>query len=139
MSGVVRQWRVRREFTVAKWGAALGFAVIAAVLLAVDRRGMLLCAGGAVLIGGFAVRDTLAPVRLAVDDLGLTVATGVAGRLLVPWREVTRIRVAPNARYGLRWDMLEIETTENLHLFSAHELGASCMSVAEELFRIRPE
>ncbi|MEO3813145.1 PH domain-containing protein [Sphaerisporangium sp. B11E5] len=138
MHEVRRQWRVRREFTIAKWAGAAGFAVIAVVLLAVDRRGMLLCAGGALLLGGFAVRDTLAPVRLAADDLGLTVVTGMAARHLVPWRDVTHIRVARNARYGLRWDMLEIETEENLHIFSSHELGAPCVSVAEELFRLRP-
>lgn len=132
------QWRVRREFTFAKWAGAAGFAVIAVVLLAVDRRGMLLCAGGALLLGGFAVRDTLAPVRLAADDLGVTVVTGLKSRHLVPWRDVTYIRVERNARYGLRWDMLEIETEENLHTFSSHELGTSCVSVAEELFRLRP-
>lgn len=132
-----RQWRVRREITVAKWAVAVAFAVVA-VVVSGDTRGMLLCAGAAVLLGGFALRDVLAPVRLAADDLGLTVVIGVARRVRLPWPAVAHIRVAPTARYGLRWEHLEIETDETLHLFSSHELGTSCMEAAEELFRLRP-
>ncbi|MDH2424892.1 PH domain-containing protein [Sphaerisporangium sp. TRM90804] len=136
MTGISRQWRVRREATVLKWAVAAGFAVFAAVLRE-DVRGMLLCAGGALLFAGFALRDTLAPVRLAADDHGVTVVTGLASRLQVPWTQITHIRVARHARYGLRWDMLEVETKDGLHLFSSHELGVPCDTVADELFQFR--
>jgi Bacterial PH domain len=108
------------------------------VIVAGDTRGMLLCAAAAVLLGGFALRDVLAPVRLAADDQGLTMVTGLAHRERVSWPEVTHIRVARNARYGLRWELLEIETGETLHIFSSYELGTSCTEAAEELFRLRP-
>ncbi len=65
------------------------------------------------------------------------VVTGLARRERVFWSEVAHIRVARNARYGLRWELLEIETAETLHLFSSHELGTSCIDVADELFRLR--
>ncbi|MEU8271502.1 PH domain-containing protein [Sphaerisporangium sp. NPDC049002] len=139
MTGIsrqARQWRIRREFTAAKSAAAIAFGVVA-VVVSGDTRGMLLCAAAAVLLGGFAARDLIAPVRLAADTEGVTVVTGLARRERVPWSEVAYIRVAQNARYGLRWDLLEIETAETLHLFSSHELGASCIDAADELFRLR--
>ncbi|MGW4638536.1 PH domain-containing protein [Sphaerisporangium sp. NPDC004334] len=137
MTALSRQWRVRREYTLLKGAAAAAFAVTAFAVSG-DTRGMLLCAAAAVLLAGFALRDVLAPVRLAADEGGLTVVTGMARRERVPWPLVEHIRVAANARYGLRWDMLEIETADGLHLFSAHELGTSCVEAAEELFRLRP-
>ncbi|MFC4529205.1 PH domain-containing protein [Sphaerisporangium dianthi] len=136
MTASPRQWRVRREFTLIKGAAAAAFAVTA-FAVSDDPRGMLLCAAAAVMLAGFALRDVLAPVRLAADESGLTVVTGLTRRERVPWPLVAHIRVAANARYGLRWDMLEIETAEGLHLFSSHELGTSCVEAAEELFRLR--
>ncbi|WP_248965042.1 PH domain-containing protein [Sphaerisporangium perillae] len=137
MTGTFRQWRVRREFILLKGAAAAAFAVIAFAVSG-DPRGMLLCAAAAVLLAGFALRDVVAPVRLTADEGGLTMVTGLARRERVPWPRVAHIRVARNARYGLRWELLEIETAESLHIFSSHELGVSCVQVAEELFRLRP-
>ncbi|MCW2876058.1 MAG: hypothetical protein JWQ95_158 [Sphaerisporangium sp.] len=140
MTGIspqTRQWRVRRGFTVLKGAGVLAFVVLG-VVAADDLRGVFLCAGAAVLLAAFALRDVLAPVRLAADDQGLTVVTGLSRRERVLWPEVAHIRVGWNARYGLRWELLEIETSETLHLFSSHELGGSCTEAAEELFRIRP-
>ncbi|GII60187.1 hypothetical protein Skr01_02720 [Sphaerisporangium krabiense] len=139
MTGIsrqARQWRVRRDFTLLKWTAAAAFCVLGVVVG--DLRGLILCAGGALLLGGFALHDVVAPVRLAADDQGLTVVTGLARRRRLPWPEVTGIRVARTARYGLSWELLEIETTESLHLFSSFELGTSCMAAADELYRLRP-
>ncbi|MFC4584906.1 PH domain-containing protein [Sphaerisporangium corydalis] len=137
LSQWTRQWRVRRDFTIAKLATAAAFAVVA-VVVSGDTRGMLLCAAAAVMLGAFGLRDVLAPVRLAADDQGLLVVTGVTRRARVSWPEVAEIRVADNARYGLRWDLLEIETAESLHIFSSFELGTSCMDAADELFRLRP-
>ncbi|GII75838.1 hypothetical protein Sru01_08200 [Sphaerisporangium rufum] len=134
-----RQWRVRRELTMVKWAATAALAVLAvAVAIGGDVRGTILCAGGTLMLGGFVLRDVLAPVRLAADEHGVTVVTGLARRRRLPWPEIAAIRVEENARYGLRWDVLEIETTESLHLFSAHELGTPCRDAARELDRLRP-
>jgi hypothetical protein len=140
MTGTPRrapQWRVRREFTALKVAGAGAFVILGAVA-ASDTRGLLLCLAAAVLLGAFALRDVLAPVRLSADTEGLTMVTGLVRRERVPWPEVQHIRVGHNARYGLRWELLEIETGEALHLFSSHELGTSCVEAAEELFRLRP-
>jgi hypothetical protein len=139
MTGIsrqVRQWRVRRDFTALKWAGAVGFGVIGVV--AGDARGMALCAVAAAVLAAFAVRDMVAPVRLAADEHGVTVVTGLARTQRLSWPDITHIRVGRNARYGLRWELLEIETDDSLHLFSSYELGTSCMEVAEELFRLRP-
>ncbi|RCG32819.1 PH domain-containing protein [Sphaerisporangium album] len=139
MTGIsrqARQWRVRRDFTALKWTAAAAFCVLGFV--SGDVRAVILCVGGALLLGGFALYDVVAPVRLAADDQGLTVVTGVARRRRVLWPEITNIRVAETTRYGLRWSLLEIETAESLHLFSSFELGTSCMEAADDLYRLRP-
>lgn len=133
----VREWRVRRDRLVLKAAAAVFFAVLAAVA-AGDWKGVLLAGIAAAVLGAAALRDALLPVRLAADGAGLTLVQGLASRHRVPWSQVTRIRVDRPARYGLRWEVLEIETADDLYLFGAAELGAGCEEVAEELFRMRP-
>ncbi len=130
------QWRVDRRLTIVKAAGAAVF-VVAAVLLARDAAGLALGLLAAGVLGGFALRDVLAPVRLAADPNGVTVVTGFNGRRHIPWAEVERVRVDSQRRLGRRLEFLEIDTGETLHLFSSAELGADCDEVAAALATLR--
>jgi hypothetical protein len=93
-----------------------------------------------VAIAGLAaltVRDVLAPVRVAADAGGVTVVSGYAGHVRLPWGDVTAVRVDERRRLLLHSRLLEIETGDDLHLFSAYDLGADVQDVAAELERLR--
>lgn len=100
-----------------------------------DRAGLALIA--AALLSVLALRDILAPVRLAADGDGLVVVTGFARRRRIPWSEIERVRVDERKRLGLRTEMLEVDTGTTLHLFSTYELGARCDEVAAALRSLR--
>ncbi len=94
-----------------------------------------------VAAAGFAalvLRDLLAPVRLAVDEGGVTVVAGFAGRERYSWNDVDRVRVDTRHRYGVTAQLLEIDTGDQVHLFSRHDLGAPVIDVAEIVMRLRP-
>lgn len=85
-----------------------------------------------------ALRDVVAPVRLAADADGLTVISGYAGRRRIPWPQVAAIRVDETVRYGLRIRMLEIETTdEDIILLSRYDLGEDMQDTRAELARLQ--
>jgi hypothetical protein len=84
-----------------------------------------------------ALRDLLAPVRLAADPTGVTVVSGFAGHRHLPWDQIERIRVDERRRFGARSQLLEIDTGESLHLFSGYELSASVSDVATLLQGLR--
>ncbi|MEV0237730.1 PH domain-containing protein [Nonomuraea sp. NPDC050786] len=129
-------WRVRRELAVFKILGALVCAGLAVYWwLEGDLRGVVLAVPAAVLIGGMGLRDLIAPVRLAADESGITVVHGFAGRRHVPWEAIQDVKVDVRRRWGLRSEMLEIDTGDYLHLFSPHELGASPTEVAAALRR----
>ncbi len=100
-----------------------------------DVRGVILAVPATLLLGAMALRDVLVPVRLTADESGITVVHGYAGRRHVPWEQIDDIKVDVRRRFGLRSEMLEIDTGDNLHIFSAGELGASPTGVAAELRR----
>lgn len=131
-------WRVRREPTIAKT-----LATLASLALGVywyvqgDTRGVILAVPAMLLLGAMALRDILAPVRLTADQNGITVVHGYAGRLRVPWEQIQDIQVDSRTRYGLRSQLLEIDTGENLHVFSRSDLGVSPTEAAAELRRIQ--
>jgi hypothetical protein len=129
-------WRVRRELAVFKILGALVCAGLAVFWwLGGDVGGVILTVPAAVLLGGMGLRDVLVPVRLAVDESGITVVHGFAGHRHVPWEAITDVKVDVRRRYGLRSEMLEIDTGDYLHVFSPHELGASPTEVAAVLRR----
>ncbi|OLT19342.1 hypothetical protein BJF79_47905 [Actinomadura sp. CNU-125] len=49
---------------------------------------------------------------------------GYAGRRRIPWDEVAAVRVDERRRLLLHTRLLEIETSDDLHLFSRFDLGA---------------
>jgi hypothetical protein len=129
-------WQVDRRMTLLK---AVGAAVFigAAVLFGRDAAGVLLALGVAGVLTGFAVRDLLAPVRLAADAGGVTVVTGYARRRQIPWAEIERVRVDSRSRLGRRLAFLEIDTGDDLHLISRAELSADPDEVAAALAHLR--
>lgn len=128
------QWRVPGSHVVSKVIAAALFAA-----LGVIRGGDLLLLAGVAALGfaGLAVRDLVAPVRLAADAEGVTVVTGFASPLAIPWTEVERLRVDVRRRVFLRTEFLEIDTVEGLHLLSRYDLGVPPEEVLAELQLIR--
>jgi Bacterial PH domain len=129
-------WRVRRELAVFKILGGLACAGLAVYWWSEgDVRGVILAVPAAALIGAMGLRDVLVPVRLAADESGITVVHGFAGRRHVPWDSIWDIKVDVRRRWGLRSEMLEIDTGDHLHIFSPHELGASPTEVAAALRR----
>lgn len=129
------RWRVRPALAWAKAAGVLIF--VFGFTLATDAVQRSAAATGVVVLGLYALRDVVAPVRLAADPDGLTVIVGYAGRRRLAWSQVELIRVDDRERFGLRSRMLEIDAGESLHLFSEYDLGASVEDVAEELARLR--
>jgi len=129
-------WKVRRELAVFKILGAVACAGLAVYwYLEGDLRGLILAIPAAVLVGAMGLRDVLVPVRLTADESGITVVRGFAGRRHVPWEQVQDVTVDVRTRFGLRSEMLEIDTGDDLHIFSPHELGASPTEVAAVLRR----
>ncbi|HEX6074684.1 MAG TPA: PH domain-containing protein [Micromonosporaceae bacterium] len=121
---------------IGKLGAAVVLAVVGPLLVR-DRPGLILILAAAVAVGTYALRDILAPVRLAADGEGVTVVTGFATKRRIPWRDVERIRVDERRRFGLRSALLEIDAGSSLHLFGASELGTPVEDAAEALRHLR--
>jgi len=130
------KWRVSAGFLGIKCVVAVG-AGGAAFLLADDRRVLIAALVAAAVAGGYALRDILAPVRLAADPQGITVVTGYASRRRLDWAQVERIKVDTRSRAGLRSELLEIDTGDMLYLLSTYDLNARVDEVAVELERIR--
>lgn len=129
-------WKVRRELAVFKILGALACAGLGVHwYLGGDLRGVILAVPAAALVGAMGLRDVLVPVRLAMDESGITVVHGFAGHRHVPWEAIEDVKVDVRRRFGLRSEMLEIDTGDYLHIFSPHELGASPTEVAAALRR----
>ncbi|MFF5175576.1 PH domain-containing protein [Micromonospora sp. NPDC000089] len=133
-----RQWRVPAALPVVKLAGALVLALLGALLSDGDRVQLVLAVVAGLALAGWALRDLLAPVRLAVDPDGITVIDGFAGRRLLPWPTVERIRVDRRSRLGLTGETLEIDAGESLHLFGRYDLDAPPAEVAEALLAARP-
>jgi hypothetical protein len=129
-------WRVNRRLTGLKVVAAVVFLVVALWFHA-DPVGFVIGLAAALALGAFALRDLLMPVRLAADPTGVTVVSGFAGQRHLPWERIERIRVDERRRLGLRSELLEMDTGDSLHLFSAYELSAPCADVAAQLEALR--
>jgi hypothetical protein len=134
---VVRmEWRVPRRVPALKLAAALVFLGVA-LFYAGDPARWVIAVVAAVLLGAFALRDVLAPVRLAADGTGVTVVHGFARTRHVPWADVERVRVDSRQRLGRRNEVLEVDTGEALYLFSPQELGADLDTVTSALVALR--
>src|SRR5262245_15328629 len=129
-------WRVSPPLTWVKLAAVGAFLLVVFIYLDEPTKAFA-AAAGAVLLGLYALRDVLVPVRLAADTSGVTVVSGYAGHRRVPWSQIERVRVDERNRLGIRMEMLEIDAGESLHLFSTYDLNAPCSDVAESLNKLR--
>jgi len=131
------QWRIKPVLPVTKLMGAVAVVVLAAAFGARDpiRWGIAVVAASA--LTAWALRDLLAPVRLAADTTGVTVVAGFARRRHLPWPQIERVRVDRRTHRGLRSEMLELDAGDAIYLFSAHELGALPEDVAAALADLR--
>jgi hypothetical protein len=119
------QWRIRPALPVSKLVGAV--AIVALTVAFADNDPVRWVLGGALTLGLalWAVRDLVAPVRLAADTAGVTVLTGFAGRRRLDWSQIERVRVDRRSHRGLRSEVLELDAGEAIYLFSANELGGA--------------
>ncbi|HEX6498558.1 MAG TPA: PH domain-containing protein [Micromonosporaceae bacterium] len=130
------RWHVDRRLTWAKL-AGLGVLVAIGVLATPDAPGLALLGVAALALAGYAIRDLVAPVRLAADRAGVTVVAGYGGHHRLEWSEITRVRVDRHTRFLSRSEFLEIETDERLYLLSGYDLGVPVDQAAATLAAIR--
>ncbi|MFI6130048.1 PH domain-containing protein [Micromonospora sp. NPDC051141] len=133
----VRQWRVPRALPVVKALGALALIALGLVLADGDPVRPALAGSLAAALLAWALRDLVAPVRLAVDPEGLTVIRGYAGRRRLPWAAVEAIRLDRRSRRGVTAETLEIDAGESLHLFGRRDLDAPLEEVAATLTAAR--
>ncbi|MFI5490450.1 PH domain-containing protein [Micromonospora echinaurantiaca] len=132
------QWRVPAALPVLKATGALALVALGLLLAEGDPVQLVLAGSAAAGLLGWALRDVVAPVRLAVDPEGVTVIEGWARRRRLPWAVVETITVERRGRLGLATEVLEIDAGESLHLFGRSDLGAEPAEVAEALHAARP-
>jgi hypothetical protein len=118
---------------VAKLAGALVLVALGLLFAGNDRVQFVLAGLAAAALAGWALRDLVAPVRLAVDAEGITVIRGFAGRRQLPWPAVEAIRVERRTRGGLTAETLEVDAGESLHLFGRYDLDAPPAEVADAL------
>lgn len=129
-------WRVDTRLTVGKWAGAAIF-VLAAVIGFRDPGQLIVVGVAAALLLVLALRDVIAPVRLAAGPNGVTVITGFAGRRTIPWNEIDHIRVDARRGMLLRSQVLELDAGDQLYFFSVNELSTPCDEVADTLTAMR--
>ena len=121
---------------------ALGAVAIVALVLAFGRDDPVqwfLAVAVGLALAGWALRDVIAPVRLAADPDGVTVVVGLAGRRRLTWSEIERIRIDHRDRLGVRAKLLEVDAGDHLYLFSRYDLGAEPEDVLASLLALRSE
>ena len=130
-------YRVDGRFTAIKAG---GFAIFALAALAFhdDRSKLAFTAVAALVLAGYALRDIIAPVRLAADREAVTVVHGYAGRRRLEWDEIERVRLDQRRRLGTRAVALEIDTGDHIYLFSSYDLGTDPADAVAALEALSP-
>jgi hypothetical protein len=135
--GSPQPWRIRPVIPVTKLLGAVAVLVLVLAFGRDDPVQWFMAAAVAAGLAVWAVRDLVAPVRLAADPEGVIVVVGYLGRRRVAWPEVAQVRVDRRDRLGVRTELLEIDTDDNLYLFSVHDLGAPPEEVLARLRAIR--
>lgn len=132
MTTSVRQWRVPGKVPIGKLLVA-GVVLLLGVFGAQVWWQFALAGLAAAALVAWALRDLMAPVRLAADHSGLALRTGFARWQRVPWRTVERVRVDVRRRSR----MLEIDVGDHLYLFSRYDVDADLDEVVVALEQLR--
>ncbi|XVU25378.1 PH domain-containing protein [Actinoplanes sp. CA-054009] len=131
------QWRVKPVLPVSKLMGAVAVAVLALAFAGGDPVRWVLAAVVGAALALWALRDLIAPVRLAADPSGVTVVAGFARRRRLLWDQIERVRVDRRTHRGLRSEMLELDAGDAIYLFSTHDLGTEPEEVATALADLR--
>jgi hypothetical protein len=131
------QWRVKPVLPVTKLMGTVAIVVLAVAFAEHDPIRWAIALIVAVALAVWALRDLLAPVRLAADATGVTVTAGFARRRHLPWSAVERVRVDRRTHRGLRSETLELDAGDAIYLFSANDLGALPEDVVVTLADLR--
>jgi hypothetical protein len=131
------QWRIKPVLPVTKLMGAVAVLVLAAAFGGSDPIRWGIAAVAAIGLLLWALRDFLAPIRLAADPTGVTVIAGFARRRHLPWSAIERVRVDRRTHRGLRSEVLELDVGDAIYLFSANDLGALPEDVATALADLR--
>jgi hypothetical protein len=137
LTAAPQPWRIKPVLPVTK---LLGAVAVAVLVVAFGRRDPVqwfLVVVVALGLAIWALRDLIAPVRLAADPDGVTVVVGYAGRRRLAWSQIETVRVDRRDRLGVRAEMLELDAEDSLYLFSMHDLGAAPDEVLEALVALR--
>ena len=124
-------WRIKPVLPVTKLLGAVAIVVLAFAFVRRDPVQWVLAGAAAAGLAIGALRDLIAPVRLAADAEGVTVVVGYAGRRRLGWAEIDRVRLDRRERFGIAAEMLEIDADDALFLFSMHDLGADPRDVLQ--------
>jgi len=133
------QWRVKPVLPVTKLIAAAAIVVLAVAFAEHDPIRWAIALIVAIALAVWALRDLLAPVRLAADASGVTVVAGFARRRHLPWSAIERVRVDRRTHRGLRSETLELDAGDAIYLFSANDLGALPEDVVVTLADLRSD
>jgi hypothetical protein len=131
------QWRIKPVLPVSKLMGAVAVVVLAVAFATRDPIRWALAVIMALVLTIWALRDLLAPVRLAADATGVTVLTGFLRRRHLPWQQIERVRVDSRTHRGLRSEMLELDAGDAIYQFTANDLGALPEDVATALADLR--
>ena len=129
-------WRIKPVLPVTKGLAAVAVLVLSFAFGRDDPIQWVMAGAVAIGLAGWALRDLVAPVRLAADIDAVTVVEGYARRRRLGWVEIERVRVDRRERLGLTTELLEVDSGEDIYLYSVHDLGADprdVLAVLEEL------
>jgi hypothetical protein len=129
-----KEWRVDRRMTVVKFAIVVAFVLLATVIQTTST-GRVVATVAALATLLWALRDVTVPVRLAADQDGVTVVSGLRGHRQIPWSQVERVRLEPRPRFGGR--LLEVDAGESLHFFGRFDLGEPPAEALDTLNGIR--
>jgi hypothetical protein len=129
-------WRIKPVLPVTKGLGAVAVLVLSFAFGRADAVQWVMAGAVAIGLAVWALRDLVAPVRLAADPSGVTVIEGFARRRRLDWDQIERVRLDHRERLGVTTDLLELDSDDGLYLFSMHDLGADprdVLAVVEEL------
>lgn len=132
-------WRIKPVLPVTKLLGAVAVLVLVFAFGRDDAVQWFLAACVSAGLTVWAVRDLIAPVRLAADAEGVTVIAGYAHRRRLPWGQIAAVRLDHRDRLGVRNEMVEIDVDDALYLFTLHDLGAEPREVLAVLQQLHAQ